>query len=54
MKKGWTVWKHALGSYSHEETAGYEDAIAMIRTFLVGFNLLAALLIMANILVGWL
>jgi hypothetical protein len=53
MKKGWTVWKHALGSYSNEDTAGHDDAIALIRTFLVVFNLIAAGLIMVNILASW-
>ena len=53
MKKSWTVWKHALGSYSNEDTAGHDDAIALIRTILVVFNLSCAALIMVNILVGW-
>ena len=54
MKKGWTVWKHALGSYSSEDTAGHDDAIALIHTGIVVFNLMAAALIMANIVAGWL
>tara|TARA_R110002074_G_scaffold123683_1_gene259434 strand:- start:47856 stop:48026 length:171 start_codon:yes stop_codon:yes gene_type:complete len=55
MKSRWEVWKHALGSFDEED--GYdalnEDRIALIRTFIVGSNLLCAYVIIINIIVGW-
>ena len=53
-QKWWTVWKHSLGSYSYEDTAGHDDLIAIIRTTIVSINLTCAFLIMMNIIVGWL
>jgi len=49
----WTIWKHALGSFSDEQTYGQDDKIALIRTIIVGSNLLCAYLFMINIVVGW-
>ena len=55
MKKLWTVWKHALGSFDEED--GYdpknENYVAVIRTLLVLVNVLVAVLITANILKDW-
>lgn len=55
MMKFWTVWKHALGSFDEED--GYdvqnENRISIIRTIIVGVNLIAAIMIIINILVGW-
>ena len=55
MKKYWQIWKHALGAFDEED--GYnpetENAIAIIRTFIVGMNILCGLLIMVNILKDW-
>ena len=53
-QKWWTVWKHSLGSYSDEDTAGHDDLIAIIRTTILSINLACAFLIMMNIVVGWL
>tara|TARA_E500000305_G_scaffold106758_1_gene105810 strand:+ start:1134 stop:1295 length:162 start_codon:yes stop_codon:yes gene_type:complete len=50
-KKYWKVWKYALGSY--EDTEGHDDAIAYIRTTILLVNLLAASLIIINIISGW-
>jgi hypothetical protein len=56
MKRLWTIWKHALGSFDEED--GYdvqnEDRISLIRTFVVLSNLLCVYLIMINIVIGWL
>ena len=52
MKRLWTIWKHALGSYSEED--GFDprndNIIAAIRTFILVSNLLCAYLIIINIL----
>ena len=54
MTRWWTIWKHALGTYSDEDVRDHENAIACIRTGIVIFNLVTASLIMANIIIGWL
>jgi len=52
MKRLWTIWKHALGSYSEED--GFDprndNIIALIRTFILVSNLACAYLIIINIL----
>jgi hypothetical protein len=54
--KLWEIWKHALGSYSEED--GYnpanDDVVAYIRTFIVGINIVCGIMIMLNIIIGWL
>ena len=45
MKKLWTIWKYAIGSFSDEQTAEYDDVVAIARTILVGLNVVCALLI---------
>ena len=51
----WEVWKHALGSYSEQD--GYkpenDDTVAYIRTFIVGINVLCGIMIIINIVRGW-
>jgi hypothetical protein len=55
MKRFWTIWKHALGSFDVED--GYnkrnENAIAIIRSAFVLTNLVCAISIMTNIVKGW-
>jgi hypothetical protein len=55
MKKLWTIWKHALGSFDEEDgyDATNENRISVIRTFIVVTNIACAYLIMINIFVGW-
>lgn len=56
MKKLWTVWKHALGSFDEEDgyDAQNENRISVIRTFIVITNILCAWMIMINIVRDWL
>ena len=55
MKRLWTIWKHALGSYSEQD--GFDprndNIIALIRTFIVMSNLVCAYVIMINIVSKW-
>ena len=55
MKRLWTIWKHALGSYSEQD--GYDpkndNIITIIRTFIVMSNLICAYVIMINIISKW-
>ncbi len=53
VKRCWTVWKHALGSFSDEQTAGNDDIVCGVRTVIVGVNLTCAIFIMANIVNNW-
>ena len=55
MKRLWTIWKHALGSFSKDD--GYDPSndtvITLIRTFIVLSNLACAYIIMINIVSKW-
>ncbi len=53
MKRLWTIWKYAIGSFSDEQTAEYDDVVAIARTFIVGINVICAFFIIANIIIGW-
>tara|TARA_R110000803_G_scaffold148582_3_gene214073 strand:+ start:3174 stop:3344 length:171 start_codon:yes stop_codon:yes gene_type:complete len=53
VKRFWTIWKHALGSFSDEQTAGNDDIVCGVRTVIVGVNLTCAIFIMANIVNNW-
>ena len=49
----WTIWKYTIGSFSDEKTAEYDNIVAIIRTIILGINLMCAFLIMANIIHNW-
>ncbi len=55
MNKIWTIWKHALGSYSEQD--GYDptndNAVCIIRTIILLVNLVCAIFIMSNIIHNW-
>ena len=53
MKRLWTIWKFAIGSFSDEQTEEYDNVVAVARTFIVGINVLCAMMIMANIIKNW-
>ena len=51
----WTIWKHALGSFDEEDgyDAKNEDYVGIIRTIILGINVVCALFIMANVINNW-
>ena len=53
MKKTWTVWKYAVGSFSDERTKDHDNIVAIIRTVIVVVNVLTCLMIVANIIHNW-
>ena len=53
IKKLWRIWKYALGSFSDEQTEEYDDIVAIVRTFIVGINVVCAFFIIANIVHNW-
>ena len=56
MKIWWTIWKHALGSYSEDDgfNPANDNAVAIIRTAIVLSNLFCAYFIIWNIVRSWL
>ena len=50
LRKIWNTWKYAVGSFSDEQTEEYDDVVAIVRTFIVGVNVICAFFIMANII----
>tara|TARA_B100000902_G_C27260825_1_gene890611 strand:- start:838 stop:999 length:162 start_codon:yes stop_codon:yes gene_type:complete len=53
MSKLWTIWKYAIGSFSDDQTEEYDDVVAIARSFIVGINVICAVMIMANIIHNW-
>ena len=53
MEKLWTIWKYAIGSFSDDKTADYDNYVAIIRTIVILINVLCVILIMANIIKNW-
>ena len=53
MKQFWTVWKFTIGSFSDERTKEHDNSVAIIRTIIVGINVLTCLIIIANIIHNW-
>lgn len=35
MNKLWEIWKYALGSFSDDKTAPYDDFITIVRTLIL-------------------
>ena len=53
MRKLWTIWKYAVGSFSDERTKEHDNTVAIIRTAIVVVNVLTCLIIVANIIHNW-
>ena len=53
MKKVWTIWKFTIGSFSDERTKDYDNIVAILRTIIVGINVITCLIIIANIIHNW-
>ena len=53
MKKIWTIWQYAIGSFSDDKTADYDNYVTIIRTDIVLVNVVCAFFIMTNIVHNW-
>jgi len=53
MKQFWTVWKFTIGSFSDERTKDHDNIVAILRTIIVGINVITCLIIIANIIHNW-
>lgn len=51
--KFWTIWKYTIGSFSDEKTEQYDNIVAVLRTIIVGVNLITCFFIMSNIVHNW-
>jgi len=54
VKKVWKIWMYALGSFNDEDTREYDNYVTLVRTGIVGVNVVCAFFIMVNIIIGWL
>ena len=53
LKKPWTIWKYAIGSFSDDKTENYDNSVAVIRTCIVLVNFITCFFIIANIVQNW-
>ena len=53
INKIWRIWKYSIGSFSDEQTAEYDNPVAVTRSFIVLINVICACLIMLNIIKNW-
>ena len=45
LKKVWTIWKYAIGSFPDDKTEDHDNYVAIIRTFVVLINVVCAFLL---------
>ena len=53
MKKIWTIWKFAIGSFDDKTTESYDNQVAVVRTLVVLVNFITCFFIMANTVRHW-
>lgn len=53
LKKVWTVWKYAIGSFSDDKTEDYDNYVAAVRTLVVVVNFVTCFFIIANVIHNW-
>ena len=53
MKKVWEVWKYAIGSFSDDKTAPYDNYVAGIRTIIFVSYMVTNAFIVSGVLRHW-
>ena len=53
MKKVWKVWKYAIGSFSDDKTAPYDNYVAGIRTIIFVSYMVTNAFIVSGVLRHW-
>ena len=53
MKKIWTIWKFAIGSFDDKKTESYDNQVAVVRTLVVLVNFITCFFIMAGVVHNW-
>ena len=53
MKKAWEIWKYAIGSFSDDKTAPYDNYVAGIRTIIFVSYMVTNAFIVSGVLRHW-
>ena len=53
MKKAWEVWKYAIGSFSDDKTAPYDNYVAGIRTIIFVSYMVTNAFIVSGVIRHW-
>ena len=53
MKKIWEIWKYAIGSFSDDKTAPYDNYVAGIRTIIFVSYMVTNAFIVSGVLRHW-
>ena len=53
MIKVWRIWKYALGSFEDHKTAEYDNAVCIIRSFILLTYLVTNCFITAGVIRHW-
>ena len=53
MTKIWEIWKYAIGSFSDDKTAPYDNYVAGIRTLIFVSYMVTNLFIVSGVLRHW-
>ena len=53
MKKAWEVWKYAIGSFSDDKTAPYDNYVAIIRTSIFVSYMVTNAFIVSGVIRHW-
>ena len=53
MKKVWEVWKYAIGSFSDDKTAPYDNYVAIIRTSIFVSYMVTNAFIVSGVIRHW-
>jgi ATP/ADP translocase len=53
MKKAWEIWKYAIGSFSDDKTAPYDNYVAGIRTIIFVSYMVTNAFIVSGVIRHW-
>ena len=53
MKKMWTVWKYALGSFADEKTQKYDNVVVLVRSLIMVAYLVTNAFIVSGVIRHW-
>ena len=53
MKKLWTVWKYALGSFADEKTQKYDNVVVLVRALILVAYLATNAFIVSGVIRHW-
>ena len=53
MRRYWRIWKYALGSFEDNKTAKYDNAVCLLRSFILISYLITNIFIVAGVMRHW-